>query len=622
MTIFPTVKKILREPLFYLLPLLAITSLAVFNTGGTDVKILDVKLTRNHITKDIKFPYLANDNIPRDEIFSVSFNLSAKNKPVVLNAIPDDCIREISINGNPFPLEGIKGLCDYHNGAFIDFSEYVREGLNYFVFRMDNRGGGAFGLNVTKIAKTSLKHLPLMHYVFALLLLVSFFSMLWKFKRNEVIFKSVLLFAASFLFYLIADNASKVPGVIPADSIVFLTAIFFAASFVFLPDKRVNYTAFVFILAMLATFMLVRGGLLHFKSSDYNAFINSWLEQMRNVSITEAIRAKIGDYNMPYLYVLALISRSDINNFFLVKFVSIAFDAVLAYYAMKIVSVKFESINVQITAFAATLGIPTVMLNSAFWGQCDVIYAALAIATFYYGFTGKSIRSLVFFGLAFSVKLQTVFIAPMLIVFLFTKKIKVYHLWVPILTFFATLVPALIAGKPFMETISIYYNQINSYPQMECGAPNIYVLLGNVNFENFNFIAILMTGGVVASLLYFLYVNREKITSPADYVGIAFVFVLAIPMLLPRMHERYFFLADVLSVVLIFFNRKKWYFAPIIILGSFMTYSRFLLGKDYTVLKEYASITMIFVTLIAVKDLVERFTATGIEVNCHEKNSE
>jgi len=229
----------------------------------------------------------------------------------------------------------------------------------------------------------------------------------------------------------------------------------------------------------------------------------------------------------------------------------------------------------------------------------------LALAFFYYGITDKSIRAYIFLGLAFSIKLQTIFIAPMLIVFLFTKKINIKHIWVLPVTFLATLVPALIAGRSFMQTISIYSAQTDSYPSMVLNTPNIYALLNNVKFENFNFAAIMLAGIATVSLLYFLYINREKIATDADYVSIAFAFVLLIPMLLPRMHERYFFMADVLSVVLVFFNKKRWYFAPIIILGSYMTYARFLLGREYLVPIEYASIIMIFITFIAIKDLVE-----------------
>ena len=596
--IINAMKKKLREPLLYLLPLLVIVFFITTNTNDNKPEILDVKLTRNNITEVIKFPYLTND-IQRGEVFSVSFNLLVKDNFAKLNIIPDDCILEISINGDIFPIGGAQGLCDTQKGVTFDFSKYAQKDLNHFNIRIDNRGGGPAGLNATANLP---KQFSLVHYIFVLLLLASVSLMLWKSKNNERTFKSVLLFAATTIFLLIASQYSRI---IPPDSIWFLAAILFGAAFVFLLDKRVNYTAFVFILTVLTAFMLVRGGLLYFKSIDYNNFLTPWLKQMHELSLAEAISAKIGDYNMPYLYVLALISRFEINSLYLIKIVSIAFDVVLAYYVMKIVSIKFNSINAQLAAFVLTFGIPTVILNGAFWAQCDVIYAALAIASLYYGFTGKSIRCFIFFGLAFSVKLQTIFIAPMLIVFLFTKKIKIIHLWIPVLTFFVILVPALIAGKPFVETLSIYYEQTHSYPQMVLNTPNIYALLGNVRFENFNFAAIFITGIAVASLLYFLYVNKEKIISPSNYVSIAFVFVLLMPMLLPRMHERYFFLADVLAVAFAFFYKKRWYFAPIIILGSFMTYSRFLLGREYIVPIEYASLAMIFITFVAIKDLVE-----------------
>jgi Gpi18-like mannosyltransferase len=594
------IKKILCEPLFYLLPLLAVLYLIIVPVEK-GVGISDITITRNDNTENIKLPYLIG--MAEGEVFYVSFNLLVENKKSAkLKIIPDDCLQEISINGENFPLNGVKGLCDYMKGAYFDFSEHVADGLNSFYLTVKNNGGPG-GVDVVV---TSLERSSLMHWIFVFLLLISFSLMLWRFRSNERIFKLALLFIVTIIFWLVASNAGQRSDLIPRDSVAFLAAIFFGASLIFLFNKHVDYTTFIFILTMVAAFVLIRGGLLYFKSSDYNIFLASWVRQMQELSLREAISAKIGDYNMPYLYVLALISRMNINNLYLIKLVSIAFDMVLAYYAMKIVSIKFNSINVQITAFLAVLGIPTVMLNGAFWAQCDVVYSSLVLAMLYYGFTGKSIKCLIFFGLAFSVKLQTIFIAPMLIVFLFTKKIKVIHLWVPILTFFATLVPALIAKKPFMETFSIYYKQVNSYPHMEAGALNIYVLLGDVSFANFNFAAIFMAGIAVASLLYFLYLNREKITLPADYVSIAFVFTLIIPMLLPRMHERYFFLADVLSVVLVFFNKKRWFFAPVIIMGSFMTYSRFIIGKNYGTLIEYASIAMIFITVIAVKDLVER----------------
>jgi len=598
------IKKLLREPLFYSVPLLIVAFLMLVNTDTT-TEISEIKLTRNNDTSSITFPYSAN--MEYNEEFSVTFNLLTNNKFAKLNIIPDDCIQKISVNGELFPLDNVKRLCDGTKGAKLDFSKYIQDDMNSFEIRIINSGGGPAGINVVPYGEYG--NFSLMHYIFILLFLLSYAFILKKSNPEfkdflQSLFKLLLLFIATAILYFTAGSKFEI---IPNLSIPFLICIFIGASSIFLFNKRITCFAFTFILTSLVPLMLIRGTMLYFKSVDYNNFLSHWIAKMRDLSVAEAMIAKIGDYNMPYMYVLMFISRLQISDLYLIKLVSISFDIVLAYYVMKMVSVKFESINVQIAAFVATLCIPTVILNGAFWGQCDVIYTALSLAFLYYGITDKSIRTYIFLGLAFSIKLQTIFIVPMLLVFLFTKKIHIKHIWALLATFLVTLVPALIAGRSFIGTISIYGEQTTSYPNMVLNTPNIYTLLGNVQFENFNFAAIMLAGIATASLLYFLYVNRSKITTSADYVSIAFAFALLMPMLLPRMHERYFFMADVLSVALVFFNRKRWYFAPIIIMGSYMTYVRFLLGREYLIPIEYASIIMVFISLVAVKDLVERF---------------
>jgi hypothetical protein len=180
-------KKILREPLFYLLPLLALAYLIVIPAR---MEISDVKVTRNGKTKNIKLPYSVG--MANDEVFFISYNLSVKDKKTAkFNAIPDDCIQEILINGEKFPLDGIKGLCDYSAGAYLDFSKYVQEGLNSFEFRVMNTGGPG-GLRV-EIPNNGFKSLSLMHYIFALLFLFSTILILKKFKFRLIAIFIILL---------------------------------------------------------------------------------------------------------------------------------------------------------------------------------------------------------------------------------------------------------------------------------------------------------------------------------------------------------------------------------------------------------------------------------------------
>jgi len=180
------IKKILREPLFYLLPLLVVIYLIIVPAR---TEISDIKLTRDSQTNSIKLPYSVD--MEKGEFF-ISFNISVKNKNTAkFNIIPDDCIQKILINGEQFPLDGIQGLCDWSKGAYFDFSKYVEEGLNNFEIHILNHGGPG-GLRIDP-PYNGFKSLLLIHYIFALLFLFSTALILRKFKFNFIPILIILL---------------------------------------------------------------------------------------------------------------------------------------------------------------------------------------------------------------------------------------------------------------------------------------------------------------------------------------------------------------------------------------------------------------------------------------------
>ncbi len=54
---------------------------------------------------------------------------------------------------------------------------------------------------------------------------------------------------------------------------------------------------------------------------------------------------------------------------------------------------------------------------------------------------------------------------------------------------------------------------------------------------------------------------------------------LATPFFMPGMHERYFFLADLLSLVLAFYLPKLWYVPVLVQTSSFLSYLPFMYGN-------------------------------------------
>jgi len=193
------IKKYLREPLLYLLPLLA---LAWFWLVPEKLNISDAVLTVDGQSYAESLP-LSTNKIREHSIFLISFNINIKNnKNFVYNFHPDDCILSIEINGKAFPQEMVKEPCAYRDGTQIDLSEYTQKGLNRIEFQMKNNGGPG-GLRIENPISVMFRYL----LFFALLLMV-FVFVLKKFKLSgETIVACVMSipFVFILLWYLISE---------------------------------------------------------------------------------------------------------------------------------------------------------------------------------------------------------------------------------------------------------------------------------------------------------------------------------------------------------------------------------------------------------------------------------
>lgn len=384
---------------------------------------------------------------------------------------------------------------------------------------------------------------------------------------------------------------------------VFFAILLFAAGLIFLFNKKIETKTLLFILLALVIAILCRIYLLDFVSKDYNNFLNGWVAALKNYPGISGWKEQIGDYNMPYMYLLTIVAKSNFVPVYGIKFVSIIFDFVLAYYVMKIVSIKTESIFKQIAAFIAVLFVPTLLINGACWAQCDVIYTAFAVASLYYGLKKRSKLSIVMAALGFSFKIQMIFFLPILLVFLFTKHIKVKDVILFPLVFITTLLPAIMAGKPIADTFSIYINQTQTYPYLTQNAASVYALIPGADQEIFKNAGILFALGILLVFLFYLYKRYEKIDTKA-IIMIAALLVFLIPMTLPKMHERYFFMADIFSLILFVYNKKRWYIPAAIIFTSLRSYIPFLFDAT-TVNIEYLAILQTIILLLMIKDVIE-----------------
>ena len=342
------------------------------------------------------------------------------------------------------------------------------------------------------------------------------------------------------------------------------------------PLSLLSYTA---VLVLLGLTLFTRVSLLPHVTDDFSDYLNIWMQYMLELPGAESLSAEIANYNMLYLYLLFGIAKLVPYAYFMfsLKVFSVLFDFILAYYVMKLVSMLREDRMTQIVSFFAALLVPSVIVNSAMWGQCDSVFSAFALGGLYFGLNKKSRLCWAFFALALSFKLQTVFLMPMLIVFLFRKDIRLRDIWVFAAVFVGLLIPAMLAGRSPVSCISVYWNQANSYSELSMLAPNVFAWLPQGTKSNIPVTAagIFIAGTVVLGFLLYLYWRKDRLNT-RDLIKASLIFTVLIPFFLPLMHDRYFYLADTVAVVYLFLEPKRWYIPALICIASFLCHAAYL----------------------------------------------
>ena len=304
-------------------------------------------------------------------------------------------------------------------------------------------------------------------------------------------------------------------------------------------------------LAVIVLGFALRALALDHETLDYQNFLSPWVTFYRENGGFRALWRPVGNYNIPYLYFMALFSYSSIRDLYLIKCLSILFDVLLAWGSAELLGVFCESAWRKLGCFACVLLLPTVILNGAFWGQCDSIYVALALLGLWLGLTDRPVLSVLCFALSFGFKLQAVFILPIMAVLWFRGNYKLWHFALFPAFYVLLVLPAVALGKPFLETLTLYTSQTGSIGTgLNYNSPSVYALFWrSPETTDAANLGIAAAFTYMLMLLIFCFLRRDRLSDRAVMTA-ALLFAVGIPFLLPHMHERYFFGADVLSLVL------------------------------------------------------------------------
>jgi Gpi18-like mannosyltransferase len=284
-----------------------------------------------------------------------------------------------------------------------------------------------------------------------------------------------------------------------------------------------------------------------FIGSDLRVFNFPWLMHIRLLGPVAAFGVPFSNYTPPYLYLLSAASVLPLSNLAVVKLLSFLGTAWLAISVRQLlISLECEKHD---EAALLTFLLPSVLINGPLLGQCDAFWAACCLLAVAASIEKRIYVMAVWAGLGFVFKAQAAFIAPFAFAAVVHER-KWWALAIPPAIYAAAIAPAAVVGWPLYDLLTVYHRQF-AYKWLS-NAPNLWAVPALFNQRPSFLFGIGYAIALVAAATYVAICSRMR-----PRLETALLAAILIPFLLPKMHERYFFLADVLAFCLAYTRRDR-----------------------------------------------------------------
>lgn len=350
-----------------------------------------------------------------------------------------------------------------------------------------------------------------------------------------------------------------------------------------LGNIRFQVVDLAFVAALFVLAFMIRWKLMPIQSADYYGFLEQWMQTIRDNGGYRSLSMEISNYTSPYMYIMTILSYISTNDLYALKLVSVFFDYMASIAVFLIMYHMTAEVNKSIFGMAALLLSPTVIIDGAYWCQCDMIYTTFLLYAFYFFLKDNSKVSMIFFAISFAFKLQSLFLLPFfLIMWLKKRTIQLKHLlWVPVI-YVISAFPAWMMGRDFKDLMMIYFDQSSYYPWGTLEYPNIYALLGEAmpdmrHAAEVSGAGTFMTIMLLGCIAYYIYTRRIRLTNEL-MVTLALFTVAIIVYTLPHMHDRYGYLIDLFAIIYGVYRVKKLPVTCGFMLVSILTFMPYLIA--------------------------------------------
>ena len=317
------------------------------------------------------------------------------------------------------------------------------------------------------------------------------------------------------------------------------------------------------LIALLLLALVLRVAYWQIEFPDFIYFLDPWLNELRvrGPSII-GTQFAYANYHPPYLYIIWFFSLFVPDNISVIKLVGLLGDIALAGAVYGIVRQILPQRPLRATIGAVlVLCLPTVLFNSAVWGQCDAIYSAFLLYAVLMVLKKKLQWAWIMFAVVVSFKTQGLFLLP------FMGFVTFYHRqWRTVL--YGVVAGAMLLGMPIVFGVPaeglIGYYMKDFQPmwgvlRLSWWCPNLMSWLPNEQYGAWRAVGLVLFGGLLLMACYAGWRRFALSRDSVALVALAALSCMAATFVLPQVHGRYYFPAEILLLVLVLLKFWSWW---------------------------------------------------------------
>ncbi len=306
---------------------------------------------------------------------------------------------------------------------------------------------------------------------------------------------------------------------------------------------------------------------------DMSTYFVPWMTAVQNGGLG-SLSGEFAGYPPPYIYLMYSASWLVplVGPVAAIKLINLPFIAILSFAIYQIVLVSSGSRRRAATAGALVCVAPTPLVNAFAWGQADCIFTSFLALFVLFAIKRAPVAAAAMFGASLAFKPQGIFLLPLLLYLILAKQMKIWHLVLLPMMYLVMMVPAAIAGRPWLDLVTVYVGPFQELSKLAIDAANLWRIVGRLELVDYR--TGLLIGCAAAGLAgAAIAISALRLQpGPRTIVLVAALSSALMPYLLPKMHDRYFFVADIMTLTVAFVIPRVWVTVPLLQVGSLLSY--------------------------------------------------